>query len=310
MKAFCKLTFMVNIVIHLYILITNVPETEQYRRNSHKVPFNITASTGITVDLKCKVRLNECGHFYSIEWYWQKPKILRPFSPLMPPQEDVNIFQQNIQLSNEQNVDRFGDGQSSHFDLQDLSSTELLNQPSKESERVFVYRHNSGVAKAENRWKGRAQHKYDTNRHLMRISLSKLKLEDQASYRCEITYKEPGRWFKDSCLTPQITKLNVIGPPTYVKVSLENDTEIVTIGGVQNGNIVSSRDKGEDTITSAAIIGPYKEATNLILKCKAGGGRPVPEVRQKLEHKEFYCFSHIFSSIILLDMNLNLLTLM
>ena len=112
----------------------------------------------------------------------------------------------------------------------------------------------------------------------MRIRLSKLKLEDQATYRCEITYKEPGRWFKDSCLTPQVTQLNVIGPPTYVKVSLENDTEIATIGGEESSNIISSRDNGEDTITSAAIIGPYKESTNLVLKCKAGGGRPVPEV--------------------------------
>ena len=129
---------MANMAIHLYILVTNVPETEQYRRNSHKVPFNITASTGITVNLKCKVRLNECGHFYSIEWYWQKPKVPRPISPLMSPQEDVNIFQQNIRLSNEPNVDRFGNGQSSNFDFQDLTSSELLNQPSKETERVLV----------------------------------------------------------------------------------------------------------------------------------------------------------------------------
>ena len=267
MKSFGTFTLMVNSVIHLHILLASIPETEQYRRNSHKVPFNITASTGITVDLKCKVRLNECGHFYSIEWYWQKPKNQRSFSNY-----------QNLPLSNEQNLDQFGDGESSNFDLRNLGSSELLNEPSQMSERVFVYRHNSGVAKAENRWKSRAEHIYDPNRHLMRIRLSKLKLEDQASYRCEITYKEPGRWFKDSCLTPQITQLNVIGPPTYVKVSLENDTEIATIGGEERGNIISSRDKGEDVITSAAIIGPYKESTNLVLKCKAGGGRPVPEV--------------------------------
>ena len=63
-----------NSVKVIFLLLILTPSTEQYRRNSHKIPFNITASTGITVDLKCKVRLNECGHFYSIEWYWQKER--------------------------------------------------------------------------------------------------------------------------------------------------------------------------------------------------------------------------------------------
>ena len=32
-------------------------------------PINITAVTGVSVELKCKVRLQECGNFFSIEWY-------------------------------------------------------------------------------------------------------------------------------------------------------------------------------------------------------------------------------------------------
>ena len=32
-------------------------------------PLNLTAVTGVSVDLKCKVRLQECGNFFSIEWY-------------------------------------------------------------------------------------------------------------------------------------------------------------------------------------------------------------------------------------------------
>ena len=246
--------------------------TEQYRRNSHKVPFNITASAGITVDLKCKVRLNECGHFYSIEWYWQKPQNTRKIAGSMTSRKDDTILPYTYQ-----NTIRFVDEISPSSSLQELESS-MLNEASSKSERVFVYRHNSGVAKAENRWKGRAEHIYDSNRHIMRIRLSRLKLEDQARYRCEITYKEPGRWFKDSCSTHQVTQLNVIGPPTYVKVSLENDTEIATVGGAES-SLMGSRDDDED-ITSSAIIGPYKESATLVLKCKAGGGRPVPEVNK------------------------------
>lgn len=124
-------------------------------------------------------------------------------------------------------------------------------------ERVYVYRHHSGISKPEAHWAGRARHIYDTKKHLMRVKLSPLKLEDEGSYSCEITYEEPGRWFKDSCQDPQLTSLNVLGKPEEVSVALNNGTEL------------------ED----GAILGPYTEGTNLVLRCKASGGRPIPEVR-------------------------------
>ena len=52
-------------------------------------------------------------------------------------------------------------------------------------------------------------------------------------------------------------KLNVLGKPESVIVSMNNGTEL------------------ED----GAILGPYTEGTNLVLRCKASGGRPIPEVR-------------------------------
>ena len=60
----------------------------------------------------------------------------------------------------------------------------------------------------------------------MRVKLSPLQLEDQGAYSCEITYEEPGRWFKDSCLDPQLTMLNVLGKPDKVIVSMVNETEL------------------------------------------------------------------------------------
>ena len=82
-------------------------------------------------------------------------------------------------------------------------------------------------------------------------------LEDEAAYSCEITYEEPGRWFKDSCQDPQLTLLNVLGKPDDVIVTMENGTEL------------------ED----GYILGPYTEGSNLLLRCHAEGGRPIPEVR-------------------------------
>ena len=81
-------------------------------------------------------------------------------------------------------------------------------------------------------------------------------LEDEAAYSCEITYEEPGRWFKDSCQDPQLTLVNVLGKPDDVIVTMENGTEL------------------ED----GYILGPYTEGANLLLRCHAEGGRPIPEV--------------------------------
>ena len=57
-----------------------------------------------------------------------------------------------------------------------------------------MYRHHSGISKPEAHWSGRARHIYDTKKHLMRVKLSPLKLEDEGAYSCEITYEEPGRY--------------------------------------------------------------------------------------------------------------------
>ena len=57
-------------------------------------------------------------------------------------------------------------------------------------ERVYVYRHQSGISKPEGHWSNRANHIYDTKKHLMKVRLSPLMLEDEAAYSCEITYDE------------------------------------------------------------------------------------------------------------------------
>ena len=55
---------------------------------------------------------------------------------------------------------------------------------------MYVYRHQSGISKPEGHWSNRASHIYDTKKHLMKVRLSPLMLEDEAAYSCEITYDE------------------------------------------------------------------------------------------------------------------------
>ena len=47
----------------LFICITGPRPASTSEGQRPKHPLNITAVTGITVELKCKVRLHECGNF-------------------------------------------------------------------------------------------------------------------------------------------------------------------------------------------------------------------------------------------------------
>ena len=83
---------------------------------------------------------------------------------------------------------------------QDNSNSEIIDK----RERVYVYRHHSGISKPEAHWAGRARHIYDSKKHSMRIKLSPLHLSDQGTYSCEITYEEPGRCVVNRCTLLQI----------------------------------------------------------------------------------------------------------
>ena len=118
-------------------------------------------------------------------------------------------------------------------------------------ERVYVYRHHSGVSKAEGVWSGRASHTYDTSRLSMVVLVLPISLSDQGRYRCEITYEDQvGRWFKDSCLVAHITNLVVYGQPDMVRVSLENGTELA----------------------DRTIIGPFSQGQKVVLRSELSQG--------------------------------------
>ena len=62
------------------------------------------------------------------------------------------------------------------------------------TERLFVYRHAVGVAKAEGAWRGRARHVYDPYSHTMRVALYPTRLADNGEYR-------DGLWNSATALT-------------------------------------------------------------------------------------------------------------
>ena len=46
-----------------------------------------------------------------------------------------------------------------------------VSAPAVSSERVYVYRHNTGRGKSEGPWRGRAEHNYDAKRHVMKVCM-------------------------------------------------------------------------------------------------------------------------------------------
>ena len=121
----------------------------------------------MSVDLLCRVRLRECGNFYSIEWYREarRPPPARPPPPIPDPPAHGS---------------RHG-----HYDelIMAASSKSAVSPAASSSERLYVYRHTTGVAKSEGAWRGRARHSYDSKRHVMRLSLDPTRLSDAGYYR-------------------------------------------------------------------------------------------------------------------------------
>ncbi|KAK9736364.1 hypothetical protein QE152_g12628 [Popillia japonica] len=82
------------------------------------------------------------------------------------------------------------------------------------------------------------------------LIIKSVEIDDEASYKCEITYLE----VRENCDVVQMIKLSTLVRPNYVKISQDGD----------RGN--------------SSWLGPYNEGTNIELKCEARGGRPIPKI--------------------------------
>ena len=136
--------------------------------------LNVTAVTGVAVELKCKVRLQDCGNFFSIDWY-------RDVTVNVVQDNNVNVghdtdeddddgVESRRQLSSNARGKRDAEQGGRRVRQTSSDSPETYDPvPTIESERVYVYRHHSGLAKSEGSWEGRAEHQYDAKRHIMTI---------------------------------------------------------------------------------------------------------------------------------------------
>ena len=98
----------------------------------------------------------------------------------------------------------------------------------------------------------------------LQVRLQDTRLSDEAYYKCEVTYEERGRWFKETCLHHQLTRLTMLEAPSGVRLEVEESNGEETHAEVRDGD----------------RMGPFNEGALLSLKCTADGGKPVPKVSQ------------------------------
>jgi len=124
---------------------------------------NATGVIGSGVDLKCKVKLQECGNFFSIEWYRDFLSIPNHGQGGEPELVAHKFSHRQRRHHHHHHSDEMKPRQRRE------TSEEEEGRPTVETERVYVYRHHSGLSKSEGLWEGRASHQYDTRRHIMTV---------------------------------------------------------------------------------------------------------------------------------------------
>ena len=177
-KAPSKFNFEVAFLSQLLLtsLLTSRSCDAANAQKTSQSPLNVTAVTGVAVELKCKVRLQDCGNFYSIEWYRVASAGATHDNSVSFNDDDDDDHRQLPGGGRGKRLvdDDVGVG----FDATSGRSRRQASSASPETldpvmpveiERVYVYRHHSGIAKSEGSWEGRAQHQYDTKRHVMTI---------------------------------------------------------------------------------------------------------------------------------------------
>nr|XP_022900084.1 uncharacterized protein LOC111413372 isoform X2 [Onthophagus taurus] len=121
----------------------------------------------------------------------------------------------------------------------------------RETSRIYVYSQVGGVARAEGDATQRMKVEYRQDRMEALLEISPVAIEDEATYKCEITYLE----VLENCAVVQLIKLKTLVIPTKVHM-LHDDKELVD-----------------------PVLGPYNEGTEVVVTCEAIGGRPIPDVK-------------------------------
>ncbi|XP_049818622.1 hemicentin-1 isoform X3 [Aethina tumida] len=122
----------------------------------------------------------------------------------------------------------------------------------KDTSRIYVYSQAGSITRAEGDATDRMTVEYTTDSVEAVLKISSVKVEDEATYKCEITYLE----VIENCDVVQIVKLQTLIAPKSVRV-LGND-------GI--------------SIKNHTVLEPKDEGTEVDLICEAIGGKPIPKV--------------------------------
>ena len=60
-----------------------------------------------------------------------------------------------------------------------------------------------------------------------------------------------------------------------------SDSASLSSGGAEEEEVAEEHDQKWQEVRDGAAIGPFEEGERVALRCSAGGGRPIPEVREK-----------------------------
>ncbi|XP_060519272.1 titin isoform X2 [Cylas formicarius] len=122
----------------------------------------------------------------------------------------------------------------------------------KDTSRIYVLSHAGSIKRPEGDAKERMQVEYPSSGGEAVLKISDVRVEDEAIYKCEITYLE----VRESCDVVQIVNLTTLIKP-----------EVVRIIGVDGASMAN-----------ASILGPKNLGDEVDLVCEAGIGKPIPRI--------------------------------
>ncbi|XP_057661912.1 titin isoform X3 [Diorhabda carinulata] len=122
----------------------------------------------------------------------------------------------------------------------------------KDANRVYVLSHH-GSGRAEGGATERMTVEYTNETNGAVLKISPVEGEDEATYKCEITYLV----VKENCDVIQIVKLKTLKIPDVIKIHRGGD---------------------HTPLPNATVIGPLEEEDEIDLICEATGGKPTPIV--------------------------------
>lgn len=132
----------------------------------------------------------------------------------------------------------------------------------RDTSRVYVFsQHGSVISRPEGDAQDRMSVVYLPNDTDATLEIHGVELQDEANYKCEITYLE----VRENCDVVQIVKLQTMVPPERA--------------------IIFWKDPNQETITNTTF-GPNDEGKVFGLTCQANGGKPEPVVKWYKESGE------------------------